>query len=152
MKRTEITILTVAVALIMGGLGLGLGFGVGRATAPKATVSSSSAAGGGTGQGGFGAAGGRRFGGRPVLGTVATISGTTLTVTLQDGSTKTVTLTGTTTYTNGDGSSASVAGVTAGVTVAAFGTAASDGSITATRIIINPPARSGAPASGAQTN
>ena len=151
MKRFDVIVLTVAVALIMGGIG----FGIGRATAGKASVATSggsgnSAAGGG--QSGFGGGSGRRSGGRPVFGTVASISGNTLTITGQDGTTHAVTLSATTTYTNGDGSSSTQASLTVGSTVAAIGPAASDGSITATRIIANPQSPGGAPPGSSQTN
>ncbi len=72
-----------------------------------------------------------------VGGTVASVSGTTVTVTTRDGSTSKVTLTGSTTYTL-DGEAATKDAVVAGVRIVARGTLASDGTLTATSVEIVP--------------
>jgi hypothetical protein len=148
MKRFDAIILTVAIALIMGGIG----FGIGRVTAGKAVVATSGGAGSTGGQSGFEGGFGGRHGGRPVFGTVASISGDTLTITGQDGTSHTVTLTASTAYTNGDGSSATQASLVAGTSVAAFGSADSSGVVTATRVIANPSVPGGTPPSSTQSN
>lgn len=151
MKRTDLAILMSTVALVTGLAG----FGIGRATAGKAQVAGPGIS-GADGQSGFGGARGSRSGGRPTFGTVSSLSGSTLVVTDSAGTAKNVTLTATTTYTSGDGSTtATQADLTAGTSVAAFGTAATDGTVTATRIIINPSAPGGGaapPAGSSQAN
>ena len=141
MKRSDVAILAVAISLIAG---LG-GFGLGRATASKTQTASAASNGAGNGgQSGFGrgSGGGRRFGGRPVFGMVSSLSGNTLSITDSTGGTHAVMLSSSTTYTNGT-ATASQSDLTAGTKVAAFGQTASDGTITATRVIINPTIPSG---------
>ena len=72
-----------------------------------------------------------------VGGTVASVSGTTVTVTTRDGGTSKVVLTGSTTYTL-DGEAATKDAVVAGVRIVARGTLASDGTLTATSVEIAP--------------
>jgi len=143
MKRSDIAILVTAVALVTGLAG----FGIGRATAGKAQVATPGFSDAGS-QSGFGV--GMRRGGRPTFGSISSLSGNALVITDSAGTTHNVTLTSTTAYTSGDGSAAAQSDLTTGTSVAAFGTAAADGTVTATRVIINPSAPGGgsAPAAG----
>lgn len=88
---------------------------------------------------GTGTRGTARFGNnqnRPVTGDIVSADATSMTVKLTDGSTKIVLLSKTTTINKA--APASAADLTAGTTVAAFGTANADGSITAQSIQLNP--------------
>jgi len=149
MKRSDIAILTTAVALVAGLSG----FGIGRwtATKPQVTAAGLNSA---AGRQGFG--GGTRRGGRPTIGTVTSVSGDALVVTDSAGTVHNVTLSAATTYTSGDGTTpATAASLTPGTSVAAFGTAAADGTIPATCIIINPAFPGGgaqSPAANSQLN
>lgn len=81
--------------------------------------------------------GGRgRFGGATV-GTVVSQDANSLTVQLQDGSSKIINVTGSTAYAKSD--SASKSDIQTGMRVAAFGIPNSDGSITASNVQLNPP-------------
>jgi hypothetical protein len=135
MKRFDLAILVTSVGLVCG---IG-GFAIGHFTAPKAAALATSGSGGSGSSGGFG--GGGRFGGqRPVFGTVASISGDTITVNdTRSGQTETVDVTSSTTYTDGSGGGASesLASISDGTTIAATGTTTS-GTMTATRVIVNP--------------
>jgi hypothetical protein len=89
-----------------------------------------------TGQAGQGTA---RFGGRgggATVGQVVSQDANSITVKLQDGSSKIVNISGTTTYSKT--STASASDVTVGSTIAAIGTTNSDGSVTAQNIQLNP--------------
>ncbi len=143
MKRFDVVILTIAVAVLAGGGGFALGhFTAGTAaTAQTASGQNGSGFGGGSGRGGQGPGGM----GRGAFGTVASISGDTLTVTTRQGSTRSVTLTSTTTYDKGDGSAATQADLVAGASVIATGDTATDGTITATKVTIDPQMPSGGP-------
>ncbi len=77
-----------------------------------------------------------------VGGTVATVSGSTVTVTTRDGSTAKVVLTGSTKYTL-DGQAATKDALVAGVRIVATGTLGSDGTLTATSVAIEPAAAAG---------
>ena len=79
--------------------------------------------------------GGAGFGGA-VTGSILSIDTGSMTVKMSDGSTKIVLLSGSTTYSNTV--SAAQTDLKVGSQVAAFGTANSDGSVTATSIQINP--------------
>ncbi len=72
-----------------------------------------------------------------VAGTVASVSGSTVTVTRRDGSTSKVILTGTTTYRLG-GQEATKDAVVAGAQIVARGTLAADGTLTATSVQVAP--------------
>jgi len=72
-----------------------------------------------------------------VQGTVASISGSTVTVTVRAGGTKTVLLTGSTTYAIG-GKAATKDAVVAGARIVARGTLAADGTLTATSVEVSP--------------
>ena len=89
-----------------------------------------------------------RFGGgagnganRPVLGQIVSSDERSITVKMSDGSTKIVILSSTTSINKAD--KGSVSDLKTGETVAAFGTANSDGSITAQSIQLNPQVRMG---------
>ena len=77
-----------------------------------------------------------------VGGTVASVSGSTVTVTTFDSTTAKVALTGSTTYTLG-GKAATKDAVVAGVRIAARGTLGSDGTLTATSVEIQPATAAG---------
>ena len=77
-----------------------------------------------------------------VAGTVASISGSTVTVTVGGGGTQKVVLTGSTTYEIG-GQAATKDAVVAGARIVARGTLASDGTLTATSVEIAPAAAAG---------
>ncbi len=85
--------------------------------------------------GGVGQRGGGRFGGATV-GQVVSSDSKTITLKLTDGSSKIVDVSGSTTYSAT--SKASASDIKNGTTIAAIGTANSDGSITAQNIQINP--------------
>jgi len=162
MKRFDLGIVIAAVALVAGGLG----FIAGHYTAGKvlgASTSAGSGPGGGHGgaSGGYdgvGGGGGFRRGSFGARGTVTGVSGNTITITDLSGATKTVNVSSSTSYFNGaDRSSSSLADV--GSTILASGQTASDGSLTASRIIINPPnpgsfggGSGGAPSASTQVN
>jgi hypothetical protein len=136
-KRGDVIILVCAVAILAGGGG----FALGHATAAKTQAAAQAA--GPTQNGGFGGAqgGGFRRGGFGTRGTVTAVSGNTITITDSSGASKTVNVSSATAYLNGaDRSQASLADVKSGANILAAGQTASDGSIAATRVIINPPA------------
>lgn len=75
-------------------------------------------------------------GSRPVLGQVVSIGDKSVTVKMQDGSTKIVIISGSTSINKA--AQGTISDLKEGTTIAAFGTANSDGSITAQNIQINP--------------
>jgi hypothetical protein len=75
---------------------------------------------------------------RPVRGNILSIDSNTMTVKLQDGSSKIVILSASTTYAKE--ASATVSDLNTGATVMVTGTSNSDGSVTAQSVQINPPA------------
>lgn len=77
-----------------------------------------------------------RFGGRPVTGEIINSDNKSITVKLQDGSSKIVLLSSNTSINKA--TQGSVADLTTGITAATFGIENSDGSITAQNIQINP--------------
>jgi Cu/Ag efflux protein CusF len=97
---------------------------------------------GGQGQGGQGGQGGARRGqfgnrnGGATVGEVVSLDANSITVKLQDGSSKIVNIAATTTYSKTD--TASSTDVKSGDRIAAFGPSNSDGSITAQNIQLNP--------------
>ena len=143
MTKSDVAIVSVAVALLAGGGG----FIAGRLTAPKATTASSSATGGYSRGGGFGGGGFRRSGGSLTFGTVTGVSGNTITMTSSSGATDTVNVSSSTTFFEPGGGSASLSSITSGEQIGVGGTN-SNNTITASRIIVNPQAPSGAGASG----
>ena len=78
---------------------------------------------------------------RPVRGQVLSLSDTTLTVKMPDGSTKIVVLSSSTAFMQS--TKAALTDVKTGNTVNVVGTANSDGSVTAQDVQINPPAQGG---------
>ena len=96
--------------------------------------------------GGTGAAGIRGRNGNGAAGTILSVDSNSMTVKLNDGSSKIVLLTGTTTINKA--ATASASDLTTGETVSAFGTTNTDGSITATNVQINPLMRGPASPSG----
>jgi hypothetical protein len=87
--------------------------------------------------GGAGAAGGvRGRNGNGAVGTILSVDSNSITVKMNDGSSKIVLLTGTTAINKA--ATAAVSDLTTGETVSAFGTTNTDGSITATNVQINP--------------
>jgi hypothetical protein len=144
LKRGDVTILAVAVAFLAGGAGFALGHFTAAKAATSAAVQQPGSGQGSGGFGGAGAGGGFRRGGFGTRGTVSSVSGSTITISDQSGTSRTVTVSSGTTYLNGaDRSAAALSNVTTGTTILAAGQTASDGSISATRIIINPPAPRG---------
>lgn len=95
--------------------------------------------------GGFrGAGGGMRTGGNrggTVVGKILSMDQNSITVQLQDGSSKIVNVSATTTYSKS--ATGSKSDLTSGINVAVFGTSNSDGSVTAQSVQINPIFRMG---------
>jgi len=96
------------------------------------------------GAGGFGTRGGSgvngmRRNGNGAVGTILNVDANSMTVKLNDGSSKIVLLTGTTSINKA--ATAAASDLTVGETVSAFGTTNTDGSITATNVQINPMVR-----------
>lgn len=92
---------------------------------------------------------GGNFGGA-TSGDIVSMDANSITVKLQDGSSKIVNLSDSTTYSKTD--SASKADLKTGIKVAAFGTTNSDGSITAQNVQLNPTSRIGQRPSGIPPN
>lgn len=122
----------------IGVVALGMGFFGGMQYQKTQTRA---AFGQGRGNGQFAGASG--FGGprgngtnRPVTGTILNQDDKSITVQLQDGSSKIVLITGSTTINKAD--SATKSDLTTGMKVAAFGTTNADGSITAQNVQLNP--------------
>lgn len=119
--------------------GLALGLAAGGAAVAGAATSGSSE--GHSQSGSQPPAGGMRpNGGTPpaAVGTVATVGASSFTLKTKDGTTVTVDVSGTTTYRDRDVSSPTLADVTVGKTVAAFGTDTSN-TVTATSVAIGVP-------------
>jgi len=138
MKSNKSIIMLVVVGVLVVGLSFFGGMLTQKALARNS--SSTAAAGSGSGYGGAGGAGGgfRRGGGGGVFGTVQSISGTTMTVSNQrTGSTSTVSLASNPTVTDA-GSSSSVSAIQTGDTVIVRGTTASNGTVTAQSVLLNP--------------
>ncbi|MDR1825157.1 MAG: DUF5666 domain-containing protein [Bifidobacteriaceae bacterium] len=151
-KKKKPVLTLVLGAVVVAGIGFGAGLWTGRATAPESTFDGSNFAGGNFGGGnmptggarpgqtesdGAGTGSGDAAGGFDVSdlggytqGTVTAADGDNLTITTDDGETVTVVTSGDTSITV-DGS---VADLAVGDTVTVMGTAADDGSITATTI------------------
>ena len=138
MKNIKNTNLILAVVLII--LAAGAGF-VGGMQYQKNQIPSF-----GSGQFGSRAAGGafagrsgNAQGTRPVTGQIVSVDSNSMTVKMQDGSTKIVILSSSTSINKA--AQGSKSDLKVGVNVAAFGTANSDGSITAQSIQLNPTMR-----------
>jgi flagellar basal body-associated protein FliL len=132
MKNTNTIIIIAVILIIVAAAG---GF-FGGMMYQKSQASTLSAAGRGNFAARFGQAG-QNAANRPVRGQVLSISDTTLTVKMSDGSTKIVVLSSSTAF--AQSAKAALTDVKTGDTVNVVGTANSDGSVTATDIQINPP-------------
>lgn len=92
-----------------------------------------------TARGASGTNGARVRGGNGAAGTILSVDNNSITVKLADGSSKIVLLTASTSFNKA--TAATAGDLAVGGTVAAFGTANSDGSITASNVQINPEMR-----------
>lgn len=92
---------------------------------------------GGMGQGGFGQGGNRGQVAPTASGTVTAVGSNSVTISQPNGSTRTLTLTGSTTYTMG-GATAAQSALVVGARIVARGTVDSSGSFTATAVNIQP--------------
>lgn len=92
---------------------------------------------------------GRMGRGGATIGEVVSVDNNTITLQLQDGSSKIINLSSTTTYSKTD--SASAGEVKKGTHIAVFGTSNSDGSMTAQNVQLNPQFRLGGRPSGQTT-
>ena len=140
------------VAILVGG---GIGFFAGTQYQKNQRGQAGQFGNGQFARGGSGANGARFRNGNGAAGTILSVDSNSITVKLQDGSSKIVLLTGSTNINKA--AQAAVSDLTAGERVAAFGTTNSDGSITATNVQINPEMRgpggpSGAAPSSAQSS
>ena len=141
---------TILIGIVVLAIGLGAGFFGGMQYQSGKQPAGNQQFGGmmrnGAGQGGT-----RRTGGQNV-GEIISADASSITIKLQDGSTKIVLLAGTTSI--NQATQAAVGDLKTGQRVAVFGTANSDGSITAQNISINPIMRnpSGAPAPTGNTS
>lgn len=137
MKNNAI-IITVLVAVIAGGGGFFAGMQYQKSQAPSLANRQA----GGTRGGQFG---GQRAGAnganRPVNGQILSADDKSITVKLQDGSSKIVLISGTTQINKA--ATATKTDLTTGQMVAVFGTTNSDGSVTAQNIQLNPMMRFG---------
>jgi len=142
MKSNHIIIFIVALIIVAGGAFFaGTKYQQSQATSRfgNAQFFQNSANGqGGQRQGRFGS--GRGFGGA-TIGQVVGVDASSITVKLQDGSSKIVNINSSTTYSKSD--SASQADIKTGDRIAVFGSATSDGSITAQNVQLNPMVRVG---------
>lgn len=125
MKKNAIAMVLVAI-LVGGGLGFFGGMQYQKSQRPAFNTRGS-------------ARGGSAFGRGGVNGDILSIDKNTMTVKLQDGSSKIVVLSSTTTINKA--AEGSVSDLSVGTRVAAFGTSNSDGSITASNVQVNPVAR-----------
>jgi hypothetical protein len=125
----------IIVALLVGG-GIGFFGGMQYQKSQRGAGFGQFANGGFGPRGGSGAGGARFRNGGGVVGDILSVDNNSMTVKLADGSSKIVLLTGSTTINKA--AQATVADLTAGTRVAAFGATNSDGSVTATNVQINP--------------
>jgi pectate lyase len=131
--RPAVALLVVAV------LGFGGGFAVAKATTPAAASARGNGQfGNGQFPGGLpgGATGARRNFGGGASGTVAAVSADQLTLTTAAGAQRLVLLTPTTTVTAVTSATKALSDIAAGATVTIVGSANTDGSVTATQVII----------------
>lgn len=131
MLTTVIIVIVVAAAAFFGGTKYQ------QTQAQGAGNNGQFAHGDANGQGGArqGRFGGRGFGGATV-GEILSVDTNSITVKLQDGSSKIVNISGSTTFSKTD--TASKSDLKTGERIAAFGSANSDGSITAQNVQLNP--------------
>ena len=138
-ERTKL--LAVAGAVVIAVLAIG-GIALARSNASSSTTSGT-APGGPGGQGGQAGPGGPPGGQRPTArGMVTGVDATTITITDDSGQTITITTSGDTTFetfgTSGP-QSASRSDVTVGQQIGVLGTTASDGTVSATRVMVGTP-------------
>ena len=136
MKNTNITIIVAVILIIVAATG---GF-FGGMMYQKNQAPALGVAGRGNFAARFGQAG-QNAANRPVRGQVLSISDTSLTVKMSDGSTKIVVLSSSTAFMQS--TKAALTDVKTGDTVNVVGTANSDGSVTAQDVQINPPMQGG---------
>jgi hypothetical protein len=127
-------------AIVLVGVSFVLGMQAQKLLAKSSSTTASSQGQQGAGsQFGGGFAGARGQGRRPTLGTVTSFDGTTIIMTnSQSGATTKVTVSASTQVTDSSGNAASATDIKTGDTVSAFGTTGSDGTVSATRIRLNP--------------
>lgn len=136
MKQNFVVILII-VAIAVGGIGFFGGMKYQQSKSGNTRQFGFNNGAGGRGFGGsgtFGAAGNR--GNRPVTGQILSTDDQSITVKLADGSTKIVLLTNSTQI--NQATKATKDDLKTGITVAAFGTTNTDGSVTAQAVQINP--------------
>jgi plastocyanin len=133
-QNTMITIIAVAVAVGAGGFFAGMKYQQTRGMRMMGNGGPGGANVRQFGAGGNGSARGGAF--RPTSGTVVSVDSTSMTVKLQDGSTKIVLLTDKTQINKA--AAGTTADLTADTRVAVFGTDNADGSVTAQSVQINP--------------
>jgi hypothetical protein len=131
-KKTNSLAITILVAVLVGAAAFygGMQFEKGKIGSVQAQLANGAGGGGQHGFSRFGGAGGGRNGGnRPVSGTIVSQDSNSITVKMQDGSTKIVNLTKTTMINKS--STATVSDLKSGEQVSVFGQANSDGSVNA---------------------
>ena len=131
--KTNVIIIALVTLLVGGGLGFFGGMQYQKSQRPSGFAQFGNGAGA---RGGSGPGGGRFRNGNGAAGTILSVDNNSITVKLNDGSSKIVLLTSGTTINKA--ATATVSDLAVGTTVAAFGTTNSDGSITATNVQINP--------------
>lgn len=135
------TIITIILLIVVAGASF---YGGTIYQQSKSRSSFSQFAQGGAGQGSSRTGRGNFAGGGATVGDIVAMDANSITVKLQDGSSKIVNLSDSTAYTKTD--SGSKMDLKTGIRVAAFGTSNSDGSITAQTVQLNPAMRAGASA------
>lgn len=133
MKNNTILI-SVVIAIIVGAIGFFGGMQYQKSQRPTNGFGGSGQAGANRGQRNGGGPGG--MGNRPVAGEIISSDDKSITVKLQDGSSKIVLLSGSTQINKAD--TATISDLKTGEKVAVFGTANSDGSVTAQNVQLNP--------------
>jgi hypothetical protein len=135
MKMKRDPIVMIVVAVVIAAVGFVAGMQVQKHLSTRTTASAANGFGGTS----AGPGGGFRRGGGGTFGQVTSIDGTTSMV-VQDsrtGTSVTVSLTGNPTVTDA-GATSSLSSIATGDSVVVMGTKASDGTVTATRILLNP--------------
>ena len=129
-KSTNSLAITILVAVLVGAVAFygGMQFEKTKTGGTQAQLANG-AGGGQRGFGRFGGGAGARNGARPVTGTIVSQDANSITVKMQDGSTKIVNLTSSTTINKS--STAAISDLKTGEQVTAFGQANSDGSVNA---------------------
>lgn len=129
MKNLPIIAVILVLVAAVGGFAVGMKYQQSKTTPVSGNYGAFGQRAGRNGQNGQNAV-------RPVSGEILSVDNKSVTVKLQDGSSKIVLLTGTTTYSKSAASTQTDLKV--GDKVATFGTANSDGSVTAQSVQINP--------------